>query len=214
MIKWQSYSLCQRISKGRDILDPNLKPFWNVREKLSYNKNLVYMDGKLVIPPRLRPQILKDLHAAHQGTNSMYRRASQSIYWPGMEAAIHNTRYNCKTCNENAPSQTKEPYQASPPPLYPFQQICLDYFVAGNQSYLSCVDRFSGWITITHYPNLNATSRKLISTCRSIFSTYGVPEEISSDGGPQFTADEFKSFLNDWGIKHLSVTPNQMDVLN
>ena len=29
-----------------------------------------------------------------------------------------------------------------------------------------------------------------------------MPEEISSDGGPQFTADEFKSFLNDWGIKH------------
>ena len=188
--------------KGRDILDPNLKPYWNVRDKLSFNKNLVYMDGRIVIPSKLRPQILKDLHSAHQGTSSMYRRASQSVYWPGMEAAIHNTRFNCQVCNENAPSQPKEPYQASPSPLYPFQQICLDYFTAGNQSYLSCVDRFSGWITITHYPHQNATCRKLIATCRSIFSTYGVPEEISSDGGPQFTAEEFKSFLTNWGIKH------------
>ena len=118
-----------------------------------------------------------------------------------MDAAIRNQRYTCTHCNERAPSQPREPYQQSPPPLYPFQQICLDYFEAGHHSYLSCVDRFSGWITITHYAQ-RATSAKLIATCRNIFTSYGVSEEISSDGGPQFTSTEFSSFLKDWGIKH------------
>ena len=54
---------------------------------------------------------------------------------------------------------------------------------------------------MTHYPQ-KATSKKLISTCRDIFSSYGVAEELSSDGGPQFTASEFKSFLKDWGVRH------------
>ena len=131
----------------------------------------------------------------------MYRRANQAIYWPGMEAAIRNQRYTCHLCNERAPSQPKEPYCPSPPPVYPFQQICLDYFEAGHHSYLSCVDRFSGWITVTHYPQ-RATSSKLIATCRDVFTSYGVSEEISTDGGPQFASAEFTSFLKDWGIHH------------
>ena len=29
-----------------------------------------------------------------------------------------------------------------------------------------------------------------------------VPEEIASDGGPQFKSSEFKNFLKSWGIRH------------
>ena len=159
------------------------------------------LDDRIVVPPKLRAKILKDLHSAHQGVSSMYRRASEVVYWPGMEAAIRNQRYTCSHCNERAPSQPREPYCPSPCPLYPFQQICLDYFEVGHHTYLSCVDRFSGWITINHYSQ-KATSAKLISTLRDIFGSYGVSEEISSDGGPQFTSTEFTTFLNNWGIKH------------
>ena len=32
--------------------------------------------------------------------------------------------------------------------------------------------------------------------------TFGVPTEISSDGGPEFKAQETKAFFNRWGIGH------------
>ena len=32
--------------------------------------------------------------------------------------------------------------------------------------------------------------------------TYGVPNEISSDGGPEFTAMETIQFLKQWGVRH------------
>ena len=185
----------------REDLDPKLKTLWNVRHRLSYEKNIVMLDDRILIPSALRPHILNTLHSAHQGVSSMLGRATQTVYWPGMEADIRNKRYSCKHCNEHAPSQPKEPYCPSPSPQYPFQQVCIDYFEKTHHSYLACVDRFTGWLSIYHFPN-QATGAKLVTACRDVFSAYGVPEEVSSDGGPQLTSHEFDTFLRNWGIRH------------
>ena len=72
------------------------------------------------------------------------------IYWPGMINSICSKRYNCKHCNEIAPSQTREPLMVTPSPDWPFHLIRADYFKLNNRSYLAIVDRFSGWLNI--YP--------------------------------------------------------------
>ena len=115
---------------------------------------------------------------------------------------IHNMRYTCKTCNELAPSQPKEPIQLSPSPDWPFQQICTDYFQLEHHSYLSIIDRYTAWLNIYHFLPGQSTSQTLIDTFRTLFTAYRVPAEISSDGGPRFIAHSFKTFLSAWGIKH------------
>ena len=72
----------------------------------------------------------------------------------------------------------------------------MDYFSLDAFSYLVTVDRFSGWPCVYHMKNGNATSNILIKICRELFCTYGVPEEVSSDGGPQFKSEVFKQFLH------------------
>ena len=48
---------------------------------------------------------------------------------------------------------------------------------------------------------LKIQNDSLINTCREIFTNYGTSEEISTDGGPQFTSQPF----NTWAIqRHLS----------
>ena len=37
---------------------------------------------------------------------------------------------------------------------------------------------------------------------KACFSTYGIPEEITTDGGPEFTAAETRKFLKSWGTNH------------
>ena len=190
-----------KIPKERHLMEPDTRPFWYVRDKLAPYNNLVLMDERIVIPKSLRSRVLKHLHSAHQGASSMIARAQQSIYWPGMTADIRNERFTCQACNERSPSQPKESYSPTPPPQYPFQEISLDYFSEGHHHYLSVVDRFTAWLIIYHFPT-QATSEKLISKCREIFTSYGAPEILDSDGGPQFSAHEFQKFLSDWGIKH------------
>ena len=38
--------------------------------------------------------------------------------------------------------------------------------------------------------------------------TFGVPVEISSDGGPEFIAGETKAFFKKWGIRHTLPSSN------
>ena len=42
----------------------------------------------------------------------------------------------------------------------------------------------------------------LISSIRRTFVTFGIPNELVSDGGPEFTATATRQFLEDWGVHH------------
>ena len=40
-----------------------------------------------------------------------------------------------------------------------------------------------------------------------LFSRYGLPEQIVSDNGTQFTSDEFAQFMEQNGVKHIRSAP-------
>ena len=42
----------------------------------------------------------------------------------------------------------------------------------------------------------------LVKRLRETFVTFGIPEELTSDGGPQFTAGKTQDFLHAWGVRH------------
>ena len=165
--------------QSRSATPPSLRKYWEVRHRLSTSQGVALLDHRLVIPASLQKDTLNILHSAHQGVTSMKARAATSVYWPGMEANIHNKRFQCKDCNENAPSQPKQPICLTPPPQWPFQQVCTDYFESGDHDYLITTDRFSGWLEILHVPPHQSTSKCVISTLRTLFVSYGVPEELS-----------------------------------
>ena len=132
----------------------------------------------------------------------MKARANESVYWPGMNASIRNTRASCMFCTKFAPTKTKEPINLTQYPDGPFQQIVMDLFYVGNHGYLACADRLTGWLILYHLSNGQANASRLISICRDIFQSYGAPEELSSDGRPPFTSLPFTQFLQDWAVKH------------
>eukprot|EP00057_Strongylocentrotus_purpuratus_P017665 XP_011672139.1 PREDICTED: uncharacterized protein LOC105442062 [Strongylocentrotus purpuratus] len=47
-----------------------------------------------------------------------------------------------------------------------------------------------------------STLHGLTACLRRIFVTFGIPDELASDGGPEFTAAATRRFLQDWGIHH------------
>ena len=164
---------------------------------------LLYQD-RVIVPPSLRQQVLHHLHAAHQGTSRMEQRARAIVFWPGMSNDIRETRESCIHCNRNAPSQAATPPLPNPPPSTPFDAIFADFFKYDGHQYLVVGDRLSGWVEV--YQSTAGSSQAgaagLIRHLRSFFASFGVPEELSSDGGPEFTAGATESFLQLWGIKH------------
>ena len=79
--------------------------------------------------------------------------------------------------------------------------IFADFCTLKGKNFLVFGDRLSGWTEVLHV-NTRSGSKGLCKALRMVFSTFGVPEEISSDGGPEFAAQEFKDFLARWGVHH------------
>ena len=80
--------------------------------------------------------------------------------------------------------------------IYPFQCICADYFHYQGHTYLVIVDRYSNW-PIVERAGEGATG--LLKTLRHTFATYGIPDELSSDGGPEFVSHATR---RQWGVHH------------
>ena len=180
-------------------LPPQLREYHQFRENLYTVDGVAMYKDRVIIPPCLRKETLASLHAAHQCVNSMISRAEASVFWPGITPAITNTRASCDHCNRNAPSQPSAP--PTPPILatYPFQSVCADYFTYAGSHYLVVVDRYSNWPIVERAAE---GAKGLITCLRRTFITYGISEELSSDGGPEFTASSTQTFLTNWGVHH------------
>ena len=198
--------LAEQIKNGfpqsRQLLDPLIREFWEVRNRLSADNGLIMLDRRIVIPVGYRKRVLRCLHSAHQGVAGMKARANETVYWPGMDTSIRNHRESCSTCVRIAPSQPREPIVLTKSAEWPFQKIALDLFFADEHAYLVCADRFTGWLMLYHLPPGHATAAHLINITRDIFQTYGVPEELSRDGGPPMHSHAFLDFLARWKVDH------------
>ncbi len=183
---------------------PCLSQFVRYQEALYVCDGVVMFRDRVVVPEKLRPSVLKNLHAAHQGVSSMEQRAHSIVFWPGMTHDIHKVRSECYHCNRNAPSNSHVPSVTPDPPSTPFEKIFSDFFSLGGNHYLVIGDRLSGWTEIFSTPTGTSKSgaHGLIMCLRKLFSTFGVPQELSSDGGPEFASETTSKFLKDWDIAH------------
>ena len=130
----------------------------------------------------------------------MVLRTSGSVWWPNISEDLAQKRESCQTCRHNAPTQLPTPPRPPSTPQYPFQLISSDYFVINGHTYLVIVDRYSNWPVIRKCKTESAS--ELISSLREFFTTYGVPEQLASDGGSNYTAEQTRIFLETWGVKH------------
>ena len=183
---------------------PLISDFHKYRESLYLQDDVILYCDRVVIPTVLRPTVLNSLHSAHQGTTSMQLRAQSIVFWPGMTNDIITRRKRCVECNKNAPSQAALPSEPATSPSTPFQHIFADFFEFGGRRYLVAGDRLSGFTEVFFTPTgtTNSGAHGLIQCLRKWFQTFGVPEELSSDGGPEFTADATRSFLKQWKVRH------------
>ena len=202
-----------------------LLPYWPVRDSLFVVDDVILMRDRIVlprtlrndalqtdipgydrivIPSSLRGEIVNSLHAAHQGVTGMNERAKAGVYWPGITTDIIKMRQSCGSCNRNMPSQPRTPPFAAHIPTTPFEALACDYFHYIGQYYLVAADRLSGWVEVSHVKigTNNAGSQGLCTALRRLMVTFGVPVEISSDGGPEFISGETQAFFKRWGIRH------------
>ena len=160
----------------------------------------------MVVPLKLRPRVLKQLHAAHQGQERSLQRARQCVYWPGMNNDICNVVKSCKLCETYKASQRKEPLLQDERPARPGEAIAADLFNCEGRDYLAITDKYSGWLDACDFGGTISTGT-VQRALMKWFLTLGVPNRLTTDNGPQFKSEEFARFCKEWGIRHDKSSP-------
>ena len=70
-----------------------IRAYWDFGDEISVYDGVLLKSHQVIVPGSLRSELLQKIHKAHQGADSSIRRARESVYWPGMQAAIRQTRF-------------------------------------------------------------------------------------------------------------------------
>ncbi|KAJ8885207.1 hypothetical protein PR048_011403 [Dryococelus australis] len=68
----------------------------------------------------------------------------------------------------------------------------IDIFEIAGLKYIVIQDYFSRFFELVQLPNSTLTT--VITRLKNIFDHHGIPEEVRTDGGTQFTSSEFQKF--------------------
>ena len=152
-----------------------------------------------MIPTDMRHDCLETLHAPHLGLQKTLLRAHTSVFWPGMTANIKTQISNCSACHKFWTKQPAETLRNELPTTQPWTCLATDIFEYGSKSYIIVVDQYSKFIVVRKFSD--HSSKQTVATFLQIFSEFGVPDEICSDRGSNFTSQLFLSFCKGLDVK-------------
>ena len=179
--------------------------YWSERGNISLHDGLLLRGRRIVIPPRLRADVLRRLHDGHQGITKTRANAASSVWWPGISQDITRVVRNCAMC-EKYRRERIEPMKGTEFPEWPWSRVGIDFFQHKDKHYLLAVDYFSRDLEISQVSK-NVNTAQTILQLKRIFSQYGIPDILFSDNGPQFDSREFTTFSTDWQFQHITSSP-------
>ncbi|XP_073710074.1 uncharacterized protein [Misgurnus anguillicaudatus] len=183
-----------------------LHGYYAARSHLSESDGLVTYHDRIVVPAVLRPGVIDQLHEGHQGLTKCRERAKLTVWWPNIGAQITNKVKSCDFCREHTPTQRREPLVTTSLPSGSWQRIAVDLFELEGKNFLVAVDYFSRDIEIASLTTI--TSKQVIDKLKHIFVRWGIPLELVSDNGTQFTSAEFRDFKQRYGFAHITSSPH------
>ena len=100
---------------------------------------------------------------------------------------------NCQACQSTRCSQQQEGLSQYEVPAGLWKRLGIDYFEWNQQRYLLIADYYSRFPILRSVSTMSAAH--LVTVLKTIFSEYGLPEELVSDQGTQFTSEQYTSIL-------------------
>ena len=118
--------------------------------------------------------------------------ARSYLWWPGLDRELEEL---AKVVKAVAPLHTWS---------WPTRSCALVHIDFAGRMFLVAVDANSKWPEVVEMSRTTAT--QTVAVLRKMFAANGLPEQLLSDNGPQFVSEEFASFCQFNGIKHIRVS--------
>lgn len=172
---------------------------------------------RIVVPSDKRTDVLRECHdaplSAHGGKHKTIDRVSRRYCWPKMHAQISRYVHDCEVCRANKPANVVQRAPMGDRILAnrPWQALYIDFVgpmprSKGGFTYLLVVvDAFTKFVHV--HPMRVATAKGVIQYLeKHVFLVFGVPDQLISDNGSQFTSAEYRSFLDKYRVRPFFVS--------
>ena len=182
----------------------SLKPYFYRRNELTLEEDCVLWGARVVVPKKLQERVLKELHTIHIWESPKLKLWQEVMF--GGRNSILQLVHSCTHCQANQATLQAAPLHPWLWPSRPWQRIHVDF--AGpfqGRTFLVVVDVHSNWPEVITMSSTTASAT--IRELRHLFASFGLPEQLVSDNGPQFVSEEFQSFLKVNHVKHLWSAP-------
>ena len=133
---------------NKQNLAHELAPFFELRDTLSVDDDIVLKGERILIPESLRKEIKQKLHAAHLGYDSMMRRVRDTAYWPGIHSEIMTIANTCERCQEAKLRNCRMPLRQHNKGALPWEKVATDLFEIQGRHYMVTVDYFANLIEV------------------------------------------------------------------
>ena len=140
------------------------------------------------------------------GIKATLRRIRDTVFWPGINGEMRDLISRCEACQSYKPAQQKETLQAHERPTQPWAKAAADLFTEEGSHYLITVDYCTNFWEVD-YLGTDTSSRAVINKLRAHFARHGIPRELITDNGPQFSSGEFSGFARSWNFAHVTTSP-------
>ena len=173
---------------------------------------------QLIVPQQFRKTVMKLAHesimAGHLAVKRTIQKVLSEFYWPGISSDIKRFCQSCDICQRTVPKGKiiRAPLGNMPRIDVPFKRVATDLIgplkpvtYSKNRFILTVVDY------ATRYPEAvplaSIDTETVAEALVSIFSRVGVPSEILSDLGSQYTSSIMKEVSRLLSFKQLVTTP-------
>ena len=171
-------------------------------------------DKSIIVLPHEMLVVILLLHFkfAHEGRDKLQAMLLDVVWHPNKLRIIGDVCATCPSCQVNE--------HHSQMVALPMLKICSSYIfelVAANllslpkikTGFIGClvlVDYYSKWVSAVPIKNkLSVTVIQALNQALSCLLV--VPSKLLTDNGPEFTSNQFESFLNSMGVEHQLTTP-------
>jgi hypothetical protein len=196
------------------------QPCFTVKGGLLYRmvslKNKVLI--QLVVPVGCREDVVRLGHdsimAGHLGVKKTFDAVSMDFFWPGIGADVKRYCQSCDVCQKTVRkgTVTKAPLVHMPLIDTPFKRVAVDLVgpiwplsERKNRYILTLVDYATRYPEAVPLPSVE--TERVAEALVDMFSRVGVPEEILTDMGAQFTSGLMAEVSRLLSMKQLTTTP-------
>lgn len=199
----------KKVKKGiyNNDWDESVRGFKIFESELCFFDNVLLRGNRLVIPSKLRKDVLDAAHEGHPGIIAMKGRLRCKVWWPRIDKDAESLVKSCKGCTLVGLPNPPAPMKRRELPMAPWVDVAMDLLgpLPNGEYLLVVVDYYSRYKEVKITKTI--TSVVIIRLLKEMFSRLGYPSSITADNGRQFVSDEFKAFCKECNMLLFNTVP-------